>query len=149
MKNRTFIGAFIFGMGIIGMLDGILLHQIFQFHSVYMYTNRFNQIVSDGIFHLFVTIIVFVGGYLLWSSEREKLTNPNLTFWSGFLFGSGIFNLVEGIVDHHVLGIHHVYYYTDRVLFYDLLYDGFSLILIVVGLFMYLKIKHSNKYHLI
>jgi uncharacterized membrane protein len=34
--------------------------------------------------------------------------------WSGkllagtLLIGFGIFNLVEGIIDHHVLGIHHV-----------------------------------------
>ncbi|KQL54882.1 hypothetical protein AN964_16115 [Heyndrickxia shackletonii] len=145
MSNRTFIGAFLFGMGIIGMLDGILLHQIFQFHSVYMYTNRFNQIVSDGLFHFFVTIIVFIGGYILWTSEKEKLNHPKLTFWAGFLLGGGIFNLVEGIIDHHLLGIHHVYYHTDNVLFYDLLYDGFSIVLIAAGAYAFLIAKRIVK----
>ena len=28
--------------------------------------------------------------------------------WGWILVGWGLFNLVEGIVDHHILGIHHV-----------------------------------------
>lgn len=28
--------------------------------------------------------------------------------WGWILAGWGIFNLVEGVLDHHILGIHHV-----------------------------------------
>lgn len=28
--------------------------------------------------------------------------------WGWILLGWGVFNLVEGVVDHHILGIHHV-----------------------------------------
>jgi uncharacterized membrane protein len=28
--------------------------------------------------------------------------------WGTMLIGFGLFNLVEGIIDHHLLGIHHV-----------------------------------------
>ncbi|MCJ7843482.1 DUF2243 domain-containing protein [Lederbergia sp. NSJ-179] len=145
MKNRSFIGAFVFGMGIIGMLDGIFLHQIFQFHSIYMYTNRFNQIVSDGLFHLFVTVIMFIGGYLLWESDSKKLHKPKHIFWAGILLGGGIFNLIEGIVNHHLLQIHHVYYHTNHVLLFDLLYDAFSLILIALGLYLLFLSKKKTK----
>ncbi|WP_269799203.1 DUF2243 domain-containing protein [Bacillus xiapuensis] len=60
-KNGTLRGSFLLGIGLIGMLDGIIFHQILQWHSIYMHTNRFNQIVSDGLFHLLVTIVIFLG----------------------------------------------------------------------------------------
>ncbi|MBP1915797.1 DUF2243 domain-containing protein [Lederbergia galactosidilytica] len=144
MKNRTFIGAFLFGMGIIGMLDGIILHQIFQFHSVYMYTSRFNQIVSDGLFHLLVTLIVLIGGYLLWVSDSKKLPKPKHLFWASFLLGAGVFNLIEGIINHHILQIHHVYYRTNNILLFDLLYDGLSIILISSGFYLFLLSKKKT-----
>ena len=28
--------------------------------------------------------------------------------WGWILVGWGLFNLVEGVIDHHILGIHHV-----------------------------------------
>jgi uncharacterized membrane protein len=49
------------------------------------------------------------GLILLWKSGKKKDVP-----WSGQIFvgslimGWGIFNLVEGIIDHHILGIHHV-----------------------------------------
>lgn len=65
MRNYTFTGAFLLGIGMVGMLDGIIFHQILQWHSTFMHTDRFHQIVSDGIFHLIVTIILFIGAVLL------------------------------------------------------------------------------------
>ena len=40
MKS-TFTGSFLLGIGTVGMLDGIIFHQILQWHSIYMFTNRF------------------------------------------------------------------------------------------------------------
>lgn len=129
-RNRTFWGAFLFGIGMIGMLDGIILHQILQWHSMYMYTTRAYQIVSDGIFHLAVTIVVFVATYLLWKSEEK---HNNLLFWGSFLLGAGVFNLVEGIIDHHLLRIHHVNWFTSNRFMYDILFDLISISMILIG----------------
>jgi uncharacterized membrane protein len=47
--------------------------------------------------------------YILWRYSRRSHIR-----WSGkllpgaLLIGFGMFNLVEGIIDHHLLGIHHV-----------------------------------------
>ncbi|GMA58126.1 hypothetical protein GCM10025858_26290 [Alicyclobacillus sacchari] len=38
--ERTRLGALLFGMGLTGMLDGIVFHQLLQWHSTYMWTNR-------------------------------------------------------------------------------------------------------------
>jgi uncharacterized membrane protein len=123
------VGAFLFGIGIVGMLDGIVFHQILQWHSVNMYTDRFHQIMSDGLFHLFVTAVIFVSGILLWKGNpRDTATR----FWGSFLLGAGTFNLLEGIVNHHILQVHHVKPGPSQLM-YDISYDLFALLLIIVG----------------
>ncbi|WP_124727930.1 DUF2243 domain-containing protein [Staphylospora marina] len=129
-RNRTFWGAFLFGIGMIGMLDGIIFHQILQWHSVYMDTTRHNQIVSDGLFHLAVTAVLFTGTLILWKSRTP---GDDRSFWGGFLVGGGLFNLVEGIVNHHILQIHHVQEHTPDPLPYDLAFDAVSILLLLAG----------------
>lgn len=128
MKTAA-IGAFLFGVGIIGMLDGIVFHQILQWHSVNMHTDRFHQIMSDGVFHLFVTLIIFVSGILLWKGNPKE---PSNRFWGSFLLGAGAFNLIEGIVNHHLLQAHHVKPGPNQFL-YDISYDIFALLLLTIG----------------
>ena len=106
------------GIGLGGFLDGILLHQILQWH--HMLTDQGNypkttvagleaNTLADGIFHAATWIAVAVGIYILW----RRLPNASWSF-SGRVFvgwlliGWGLFNLVEGIVDHHILTLHHV-----------------------------------------
>ena len=42
------------------------------------------------------------------------------TFAGSLVFGRGLFNLIEGLIDHEFLGIHHVYEYTENKLPWDL-----------------------------
>lgn len=133
-KNGSLLGSFLLGIGLIGMLDGIIFHQILQWHSTYMHTSRFNQIVSDGLFHLLVTIIIFWGAVVLWKTSPND--HRNTVFISGLLFGGGIFNFFEGIIDHHLLQIHHVKpgLYQDS---YDLAFDFAGLAMILIGVMLY------------
>ncbi|WP_340084189.1 DUF2243 domain-containing protein [Siminovitchia sp. FSL H7-0308] len=131
--RSTFVGSFLLGIGTIGMIDGIFFHQILQWHSTYMHTNRFNQIVSDGFFHLFVTIVIFIGAIILWKSDPSDSKNNKLTFLSGIFLGAGIFNFIEGIINHHILQIHHVKPGPNQFLF-DILFDVSGIILIIIGL---------------
>ncbi|WP_274652687.1 DUF2243 domain-containing protein [Paenibacillus humicola] len=133
---RTFWGAFWLGVGIVGMLDGIIFHQILQWHSVYMHTDRFHQIVSDGFFHLGVTVVVAIGAWLLWQSSPDDFRHRAGTLGSGLFVGAGCFNLVEGVIDHHFLRIHHVRPGAYQML-YDLAYDAMAIIMIGIGLLLY------------
>jgi len=69
---------------------------------------KFNTLL-DGLFHTSTYIFVAIGLTLLWRAARRTHVK-----WSGkmltgtLLIGFGLFNLVEGIIDHHILGIHHV-----------------------------------------
>lgn len=50
------------------------------------------------------------------------------------ILGWGLFNLVEGIIDHHILGLHHVRDLPAHVPLYDWLFLGIGGVrLILVG----------------
>lgn len=107
----------LFGLGLGGFFDGIVLHQILQWHHMltsfgYPPNNVHNLEINtfwDGIFHSSTYVFVLLGLIILWRKAHRTHVR-----WSGkllagtMLIGFGIFNLVEGFVDHHLLGIHHV-----------------------------------------
>lgn len=131
--TMTAIGAFLFGIAIIGMLDGIVFHQILQWHSVNMHTDRIHQIMSDGYFHLLVTVVMFASSILLWKGDPKE---PPSGFWGSFFLGAGAFNLVEGILNHHLLQAHHVKPGPNQ-LWFDISYDVFAVLLLAVGWMLY------------
>ncbi len=49
------------------------------------------------------------------------------------LAGWGVFNLVEGVLNHHLLAVHHVREGHDDELLYDLGYLAFGLLLVIGG----------------
>ncbi|KAA0547439.1 DUF2243 domain-containing protein [Bacillus sp. BGMRC 2118] len=139
MTNRTKeslldYGSFILGFGFMGALDGIIFHQLLQWHSVYMATDRPGQIVSDGIFHFGVSIALVIGGILLWlAGNPTSVEKGNRFVLGGFLMGAGIFNVVEGTINHHLLQIHRVKPGDPHAMMYDLSFLALGFILAVIG----------------
>jgi uncharacterized membrane protein len=87
-------GSFVLGFGFLGAMDGIVFHQLLQGHSVIMETDRTGQIISDGIFHLAVSIALMVGGVLLWlAGKPTDISRGIRALIGGFLIGGGTFNL--------------------------------------------------------
>ena len=66
------------------------------------------------------------------ASERMCLGREKRLL-AGCPLGWGLFNLIEGIIDHHILHIHHVTE-TSNHLTWDLTFLGSGALLIVVGL---------------
>ena len=120
------------GLGLGGFVDGILLHQILQWHHMLTdYGDHASFPVTtvpsledntfwDGLFHATTWVFVAAGVFFLW---RALSTGRRVT-WRGLvgplLAGWGIFNLLEGIVDHHILSIHHVRDDVSDPLWWDL-----------------------------
>jgi uncharacterized membrane protein len=105
------------GLGIGGFFDGIVLHQVLQWHHMlssagYPINNLENLKINtlwDGLFHATTYIFVTVGLVLLWrAAGRTHLRWSGKMLIGSLLAGFGIFNVVEGLVDHQILGIHHV-----------------------------------------
>ena len=105
------------GLGLGGFFDGIVLHQVLQWHHMatsagFPATTVRNLEINtllDGLFHAATYVFVALGVLILWRRCRRAHAP-----WSGrllggtLLMGFGIFNLVEGVIDHHLLGLHHV-----------------------------------------
>jgi uncharacterized membrane protein len=130
------------GTGLGGFVDGILLHQILQWHnmlsSVRQPTNlvdmKYNM-VWDGLFHAFTWITVCLGLARLWiAGKRSDVAWSTRTLVGSLVMGWGLFNFIEGIIDHQVLGIHHVHPGQGQ-LAWDLGFLAFGLAEILIGWF--------------
>ena len=81
-----------------------------------------------------------IGLKLLWSAGgRRDVPWSGKTFLGSLIIGWGLFNLIEGIIDHQLLGIHHVYEYTDNKLPWDLAFLGIGGILMLIIGYMVMK----------
>ncbi|MFE1941724.1 DUF2243 domain-containing protein [Streptomyces massasporeus] len=117
----------VLGVGMGGFADGILLHQLLQWHHMLSSTNQdrigvkyYNphtvsglemNTLWDGVFHTVCWLAVLLGLAVLYARvthDRRRVWTSRV-LWGWMLVGWGLFNLVEGVLDHHVLGIHHVY----------------------------------------
>ena len=135
--------GFLLGVGMGGFIDGILFHQIMQIHN--MVSNLFipDTLVNadinmfwDGLFHAFTWMMTMAGIILLWKSNKDDLVPKSTRILvSSMIIGFGSFNLIEGIIDHHILQLHHV---VQRVLYpvqlyWDLAFLASGFILILTG----------------
>ena len=132
-----------FGLGLGGFFDGILLHQVLQWHHMLSNWYPVNTIENlelntrwDGIFHSATYVFVLIGLFLLWrTAHRVHLYWSTKLLAGTMLLGFGIFNTVEGIVDHHLLGIHHVNETVprDQWLLWDIGFTLWGMAMIVGG----------------
>lgn len=125
-RRRVLWGGTLAGVGLGGFFDGIVLHQILGWHhmvsSVYPPTTvaalRLNTL-GDGLFHAGSYLATLTGLLMLWSVARRRHDAwPTSLLVGTLLFGFGLFNVVEGLIGHHLLGLHHV-----RPGPYELAYD--------------------------
>lgn len=129
------------GAGLGGFADGIVLHQILQWHNMLSGQLPPNTLVAakvnmywDGLFHAAVWLLTVLGLRLLWAAgARADVPWSGRTFGGGLLVGWGSFNVVEGIIDHEILGLHHVYEYTSHHLPGDLAFLGLGVLLLLAG----------------
>lgn len=104
------------GLGSGGLFDGILLHQILQWHHMLSSVRPATTVaqmelnmVWDGLFDAATWILTLLGVIWLWrAGKRDDVPWSSNTFFGSLLLGAGIFNVVEGLIDHQILGIHHV-----------------------------------------
>jgi uncharacterized membrane protein len=132
----------VLGFGLGGFVDGILLHQILQWHHMLSSAgfppdslrNLEINTLADGLFHAGAWLITVVGLSMLWRATRAERAGISGQVLAGALAaGWGLFNLVEGIIDHQLLGIHHVRLGPDQ-LAYDLAFLAFGAILLIGGI---------------
>ena len=145
-KRLLVTGSFLLGFGFMGAMDGIIFHQLLQWHSVVMEATRTDQIISDGVFHFSVTIALVAGGFILWLAGNPTTQKQGVKLiFSWFLIGTGLFNLIEGIINHHILQIHRVKPGDPNALLYDIAFLIVGAILFLIGLFIKKSVTTSHK----
>jgi uncharacterized membrane protein len=132
------------GLGLGGFFDGIILHQVLQWHHLvtsagYPPDSVENLKVNtlwDGLFHSVTYIFVGLGLALLWrAASRRHIAWSGKMLAGTLLIGFGAFNVVEGIIDHHILGIHHVNETVprDQWLYWDLAFLAWGAAMLLFG----------------
>ena len=139
-RGPVISSGILLGTGLGGFLDGILLHQILQWHNMLsshrpptdLVSMKYNM-VWDGLFHAFTWIVTVLGVVRLFSAgKRADVVWSTSALIAGVLIGWGLFNFVEGLIDHQLLGIHHVHP-GENELIWDLGFLGSGLVLIALG----------------
>jgi len=134
------------GLGLGGLIDGIVLHQILQWHHMGTSRTSFpattvrslqDNTLWDGLFHLAAWLCVIAGLFHLWHAARQGRHADSRGLTGLLLVGWGLFDVIEGIIDHQILGIHHVRDDIGGPIAWDLGFLGFGFILIAVGLCVY------------
>jgi uncharacterized membrane protein len=140
------------GIGMGGFVDGIVFHQILQVHAMLSarlpkttLANVEVNMVWDGLFHAATWTVTALGIALLFrAGRRADVPWSGRTLFGSMVFGWGLFNLVEGVIDHHLLHVHHVYEPAGGVSIWDWLFLASGVVFMTLGGWMIRSARPAN-----
>ncbi len=139
MPSAFRTAGILLGIGFGGFVDGIVLHQILQWHHMLTSEGSYPattvagleaNTLADGLFHAAAWAFALAG---VWKLHRAPERGTRRQLIGLMLVGWGLFNLVEGLIDHQLLGLHHVRA-GDGELAYDLAFLALGALLVAGGL---------------
>jgi uncharacterized membrane protein len=148
-RDFPLAAGILLGLGLGGFFDGIVLHQILQWHHMATSAgypadtldNLELNTTLDGLFHASTYLFTATGLFMLWRTARKThLRWPPQLLLAAMLMGFGAFNLVEGLIDHQLLGLHHVNETVspDQWIYWDIGFLVWGAAMLVGGWAMYL-----------
>src|SRR3954454_10104589 len=110
------VSAIVLGVGFAALFDGVVSHQVLQWHHMLTGWHPADTVeniklntTADGWFQVAASLTLAAGLAMLWRASARARRRPRTeTLVGGGLVGAGGFNVVEGGVDHLLLGVHHV-----------------------------------------
>jgi uncharacterized membrane protein len=138
---RFLWSGYLLGVAVGGFFDGILLHQILQWHHLLSgleggaFADLRVQVLADGLFHALMYVVAAAGLWLLWQTRQEFADRGAGTLlFANILIGFGIWHMADSILSHWLLGIHRIRQDSPNPLLWDLIWFGaFGLIPILLG----------------
>ena len=131
------VAAFLLGFALSGFFDGVLLHQILQWHHLLSGLGgdlRF-QVVADGWFHAGMYAVAALGLWRLWRARGDLRGSGGAGVARWGLIGFGSWHVVDAIGSHWLLGLHRIRMDAARPLAWDLAWLVlFGLIPLAAGL---------------
>lgn len=140
-RGPLICAGLLMGAGLGGFADGIVLHQILQWHHMLSTRLPPDTLVNikvnmfwDGIFHAAVWLMTVMGLACLWrAGRRREVPWSGRTFTGSLMAGWGMFNIVEGLIDHHWLRLHHVNEIAAHSTFWDAMFLMLGIALLLGG----------------
>lgn len=137
-----YLPAMLLGISLGGFFDGILLHQILQWHHLLSLVPGMAdirlQILWDGIFHGLMYLLALLALYGLW---RGRGTPVSARRTAGCLCaGFGLWHVVDAVISHWLLGIHRIRPESSMPLAWDLGWlIAFGVLPLIVGLVLFAR----------
>jgi uncharacterized membrane protein len=141
--TRTERWCLALGFALGGLFDGILLHQILQWHHllslVPSVASLRAQVLWDGYFHAAMYLVAAVSIWGLWRTQDGPPA-------SALLIGFGLWHVTDAVLSHWILGIHRVRLDSSDPLYWDLLWvAGFGVLPLAAGLSLRRRTKLSTR----
>jgi len=152
-SRHPIVACVLLGVGLGGFVDGIVLHQVLQWHHMLTATGDHPadtvagleaNTLADGLFHAATWVFVVAGIVVMrraWAAGGPAPTMGAQV--GGMLAGWGAFNLVEGLVDHHLLRVHDVREDVADPLWWNLGFLAFGAALAVTGILLVRRGRRS------
>jgi len=130
MVTRLAWGGFWLGFALGGFFDGILLHQILQWHHLLSGVASSGtvpdlrlQVIADGVFHLSHYVFAVLGLWLLWSGRAAfAATRADRRVIGWALIGFGTWHIIDAVLVHWILQLHRIRMDVENPLIWDLLW---------------------------
>lgn len=129
--RRSVRVAALIGVGVMAAIDEIVFHQVLAWHHFYDRATAEIALLTDGLLHA-AELVMLVAGIFLVADLARRGALVRASLWGGLLLGAGGFQVFDGVVNHKVLRLHQIRYGVE-LLPYDLGWNAFGVLLIVVG----------------
>lgn len=137
--TRMRLPGFLAGFALGGFMDGILLHQILQWHHLLSGVTdaadlRF-QMFWDGVFHAAHYALAAIA-LVLFATRRHDAAAPGAgrALAAATLAGFGAWHLLDAVLNHWILGLHRIRQDAPDPLFWDLVFFALGVVTLLAGL---------------
>ncbi len=145
-RPRTLLYGVLVGVGAVGTLDEVVLHQVLDWHHFLDLSIREGGpvddrvrsvgLLADGVFHLVSSLLLAVGLVGVWRDGRRPFHGWARRLWAGIAIGFGGFNLYDATIQHKVLRLHEVRRGVRDLVVYDLVFGGVALLVLITGVLL-------------
>lgn len=136
LKSPSIVWSGLLGFALGGFFDGILLHQILQWHHLLSLVPAVAdlrlQVLWDGYFHALMYLLAGLALWGLWRTRLDAMAGRAMA--GALLVGFGLWHLIDGVLSHWLIGIHRIRVDVDNPLFWDLLWlFAFGIVPLIAG----------------
>ncbi|WP_096155072.1 MULTISPECIES: DUF2243 domain-containing protein [Bacillus] len=141
-SKRNVISGILFGLGLVAFIDETLFHQLLHWHHFYDKSTREIGLVSDGLFHAF-SFFATIGGLFMLADLKRRNAFRKKRWWGAVIFGTGAFQLYDGIIQHKIMRIHQIRY-VENVIIYDIVWNVIAIAMIIVGAILIYRTNYNK-----